>query len=1012
MIPIRLTFQAFGPYVKKQEVDFQKFADSGVFLIHGITGSGKTTILDAMTYALYGKSSGGQRGDITAMRCQMAKEDIPTEVEFTYKISERTYKFTRTINIRTKRNGNKEYSVSQNALFLNKEGIFVPFFENPKIKDIEQKSCELIGLNHEQFIQVIMLPQGKFEKLLMAKSDEKEAILVTLFNAEKWQEAAEWICSQARSISRDIVLKRENINVLLKSEQADSIEDLNSQARDLSLAINESLKEKQEKSELLSEEKTRYQLQKDLFNLFEEKGKVEKELDKIKEKDDFINKLQIKLEKGKKALNVSQKYNLVMNMHKQLQETKQKLEKEEKNNLSCVANKTRSEQELEILKKNSEHIEKLKENKIKSEQLIDVYKEIAKAEIEAETELQKLNRLNDEIAGKQKLSESSKEKLSFYTEQKEFIFNNYSMKLPELKDRSEKFLILDKKANELKLINEEIAKSKSNIDKLNKQLEKYKKTADLKKREYDSAYSKYIEGSAFLISEGLNDGQECPVCGSIHHPKKAHRTDDSVDISNVKSLSSEIDHINSEANEILNSIARQDAVLASKTERLGELQSEYDILAESLSQWSREDTLSLLKKAEAETGRLNDIIKEETKLSSTVNKSDKELSELTARMTVQNKLNEEKSARFNSLSERRLEGITSEAELQKIINTYKIEVDSYTNELNRLTDKSNIAEKLLSASNASLKFLKEDSENKNNEYEAGKSEYYRLLEQNGFADTKDLKSFLVEQDVIDDWDKQIQAYIIDKGTASKNLERLVKLTENMEKPDIEKIDNSIAAMEKVITDLEKQITLNGAKKERIEKTSKKTEKEQKKLQEMIQKYDMYNSFGITLRGDRGISLRRYVLGVMLTSVTMEANRLLKNVHGGRYQLCRTFEGMGRTRKAGLDLEVHDSYSGEKRSVAGLSGGEKFLVSLALSLGLSAVVQAQSGGIRIDTMFIDEGFGSLDSSSIRDAMNILGSVKGSKRLVGIISHVQMLKETIESTISVEKNKYGSTLVVKN
>ncbi|MGB4438146.1 MAG: AAA family ATPase, partial [Sedimentibacter sp.] len=156
MIPIKLSFQAFGPYVKKQEIEFDKFESSGVFLIHGITGSGKTTILDAITYALYGKSSGGQRGDITAMRCQMAKEEIPTEVEFIFKVSEKTYKFTRNIIIKTKRNGSKDYNVTQNAMFLNKDGIFVPFFENPKIKDVEQKSCEIIGLNHEQFIQVIM----------------------------------------------------------------------------------------------------------------------------------------------------------------------------------------------------------------------------------------------------------------------------------------------------------------------------------------------------------------------------------------------------------------------------------------------------------------------------------------------------------------------------------------------------------------------------------------------------------------------------------------------------------------------------------------------------------------------------------------------------------------------------------------------------------------------------------------------------------------------------------------
>lgn len=1011
MIPIKLTFQAFGPYVKRQEVDFLKFADSGVFLIHGITGSGKTTILDAMTYALYGKSSGGQRGDITAMRCQMAKEDIPTEVEFLFKVSDRTYKFTRNINIRTKRNGSKEYNVSQNALFLNKENIFVPFFENPKIKDIEQKSCELIGLNHEQFIQVIMLPQGKFEKLLMAKSDEKEEILVTLFNAEKWQEAAEWICNHAKNISRDIVLKKEHINVLLKSENAESIENLQNKAAELFLAIDNGIKEKQEKFELLTAEKSKYQLQNDLYNLFQEKDRIEKELLKIKEKDVFMNTLQTRLEKGRKALNVSQKYSLIMNMHKQLQEAKYSLDLEEKNNLSCIENKVKAENELESLKKNEDHIEKLKENKIKTEGLIEVYKEITKAKLESDRETQKLTILNEEITKKQELYKSSKGELQRRTEQKEFIFNNFTMKLPELKAKYERLVSLDKKTTELKLVLEEVKKIEVDIEKLNKQLEKYKIATSSKKIEYEKAYTKYIEGSAYLISDSLKDGQECPVCGSIHHPKKAALTEESVDISKVRNLSSDLERLNEEVNKIINSIAIQEAALSSKNEKLQNIQSECNDLKNSLDS-SKEDTLLLLEKAEAENSKLSDIISKESKFSSIVNQLDKELSELSIKLAEQSKIKEEKSAKFNSLSERKIENIDSENDLSKKINLFKFEIDKYANELNLLTDKKNNAEKHLNTSMTRVIFLKEDVENKNSQYEAGKLEYYQLLKDNSFADTQEFKSFLVEQNVIDDWYKQIQDYIIDKGTAENNLTRLIKITENKEKPDIEKIKSSIADMEIIITEFEKQIALSVDRKNRIEKTIKKAEKEQKTLQEMIKKYDMYNSFGVTLRGDRGISLRRYVLGVMLTSVTIEANRLLKNVHDGRYQLCRTLEGTGRSRKAGLDLEVFDAYSGEKRSVAGLSGGEKFLVSLALSLGLSAVVQAQSGGIRIDTMFIDEGFGSLDSSSIRDAMNILSSVKGSKRLVGIISHVQMLKETIESTISVEKDRNGSTLVINN
>lgn len=1012
MIPIKLTFQAFGPYVKKQEVDFKKFADSGVFLIHGITGSGKTTILDAMTFALYGKSSGGQRGDITAMRCQIASENTPTEIEFIFKVAEKTYKFTRTINIKTKRNGSKDYSVTQNALFLNKEDIFVPFFENPKIKDVEQKSCELIGLNHEQFIQVIMLPQGKFERLLMSKSDEKEEILVTLFNAEKWQEAAEWICDQAKNIARDITLKRENINVLLKSEQAENIEDLQNKKIQLTSSIDATLKEKQEKTDTLIAEKNKLELQTDIFNLFVEKNRTEKELSTIIEQENHMNDISSKLEKGRKALNVSQKYTSVMNMHKQLQEAKIKLEKEEHNNENCICTKEKIEQELERLKKDEGRIEKLKENKIKSEGLIEVYKGITTARLEAEKENQNLNILINQNNLQQDLYKSSKEKHKVMSEQKDFIFKNYQMKLPVLKDKKEKFLILDKKASELKTANLDLNKINKNIEMLNTQLHSTRNAIKLKKKEYDIAYNHYIEETAYLISENLKAGQECPVCGNVHHPRKATKTSNITDSSAVKNLSIQLETLNKESNEIINLIAKQDAAKSSRIDKINNLQEEIDSLNKILINNNKNEIIAELNKAEIEVNKLESLINSESRLSEEIKNLDSELSELSSKITEQNKLKEEKTAQFNSLSSRKIEGINSETDLQNIIMSFKIEIDKYTVELNNLTEKKSSAEKLLSTSNASLKFLKDDVESKNIEYEKGKLEYYELLKDNNFADTADFKASLVPQDKLDEWDKQIQKYIIHKGSVTTNLERLIKLTENKEIPNIEEIKLSIVIFEKNITEFEKQIALNSDRKERIEKIIKKTEKEQKTLQEMIQKYDMYNSFGITLRGDKGISLRRYVLGVMLTSVTIEANRLLKNVHDGRYQLCRTLEGVGRSRKAGLDLEVFDAYSGEKRGVAGLSGGEKFLVSLALSLGLSAVVQAQTGGIRIDTMFIDEGFGSLDSSSIKDALNILSSVKGSKRLVGIISHVQMLKETIEASISVEKDRNGSTLVINN
>lgn len=1012
MIPLKLSFQAFGPYVKKQEIDFCKFENSGVFLIHGITGSGKTTILDAMTYALYGKSSGGQRGDIAAMRCQLCREDIPTEVEFIFKVSEKTYKFTRNLNIRTKRNGTKEYTSTQNAMFLDSSGIFVPFFENPKIKDIEQKACDIIGLNHEQFIQVIMLPQGKFEKLLVAKSEEKEDILVTLFNAEKWQEAAEWICNEARNISRDVTVKRENINMILKSENAGTVEDLDNQISELTKNIEITSGEKKDAAGILSAEKTKLEIHTDLFNLFEEKTRTENELKTIKEQENSISILSAKLDKGRKTQSIEQKYVNAASLHAQFNDARQRLEAEKKNNGECIIARENVQKSLDELKKRENEIERLKENKIKAEGLIDVYSQISNARLSSESEGKKYDKLKAEENLNQEMLAAARDKLKKYSDKKDFIFRNYSMKLPELREKAEKFMLLDKKTMELNITGLEIKKTENAINTLNKDLEKNRNTFASKMDIYDRTYNSYIEQTAYIISEKLEEGKPCPVCGSIHHPEKASKSSEDVDSAVIRDMRTDLDKLSQEASELNNIIARQEAAKSSKSEKYQSLENEIIELTKGLEGYKKENIISELKTAETEAGKLNALMDVIERLSSEITKLENQFSQLSAQLSSQSKLKEESAANYNSLSLRKISGIDDEKALMMKINLFKNEIDKYADELSNLTEKSLIADKALSSSSASLLFLKEDFDNKSKDYSTAKEEYLDSLKSNGFADTQEFKSFLTDQDTLDEWDKKIQDYIIEKKSVAKNLERLNKLTENKSRPDIEAMKTKVSEMENKITQLEKQSALQNERKNRLESLVKRVDREQKILQELIRKYDSYYSFGTTLRGDKGISLRRYVLGVMLTSVTVEANRLLKNVHGGRYQLFRTLEGSGRTRKAGLELEVFDGYSGEKRSVAGLSGGEKFLVSLALSLGLSAVVQAQSGGIKIDTMFIDEGFGSLDSSSIGDAMNILGSVKGSKRLVGIISHVQLLKETIESSITVQKDRNGSTLVINN
>ncbi|MGB4439963.1 MAG: hypothetical protein WBJ13_12250, partial [Sedimentibacter sp.] len=578
-----------------------------------------------------------------------------------------------------------------------------------------------------------------------------------------------------------------------------------------------------------------------------------------------------------------------------------------------------------------------------------VYSQITGFKSDADKQNQKYEYLSNEEAKKQKLLNAAKEKLQKYSEMKDFIFNNYSLKLPELKEKAEKFNILDKKTAEVQMIQLEINKADNTLNELNKDLEKCKNSFILQKKKYDSLYNKYIEQAAYLISEELEDGKECPVCGSIHHPRKALKSESTVDSSQINDLRSVLDKLNEDSIELNNIIAKQDAAKTSKTEKIQELQNEIDELSKNLNSYYKENIYNDLKTAESEINKLQEIIKTEAKLTEQTSKLESELTAINNDLSVQSKLKEESQAKFNSLSERKINGIESETDLINKINALATEINKYSNKLTTLTEQYNNADKALSSSGTSLIYLKEQSEKIFSDYNEAKSEYLEILKLNNFADTAEFKSYLVNKDMLDDWDKQIQIYIIEKGSVAKNLEKLKKLTENKTKPNLDVIKSAVSSLEKSITEYEKQIALQMDRKNRLEAIIKRISKEQKILQELMHKYDTYYSFGITLRGDKGISLRRYVLGVMLTSVTVEANRLLKNVHDGRYQLCRTLEGSGRSRKAGLELEVFDGYSGEKRGVAGLSGGEKFLVSLALSLGLSSVVQSQYGGIKIDTM---------------------------------------------------------------
>ncbi|MBQ9941460.1 MAG: SMC family ATPase, partial [Christensenellaceae bacterium] len=258
MIPIRLEMQAFGPYAGRETVDFTQLNKGGLFLIYGPTGSGKTSILDGMTYALYGKSSGGEdggRGELASMRCQTADMTVPTRVEFTFTHKGQEFRFERWLRVVRQRKGGVRYEESVSAGKVL-GGVLVPFDANMKKTNTERYACTVLGLDYDQFRQVVLLPQGQFAKLLLARTEEKEKILTTLFGTQRWTKAAEWVAAQAAEKARQIRYQKEKMQLVLEQLNVDCLQDISGREEQLLLqleACEKACAEQQENARLAAQ---------------------------------------------------------------------------------------------------------------------------------------------------------------------------------------------------------------------------------------------------------------------------------------------------------------------------------------------------------------------------------------------------------------------------------------------------------------------------------------------------------------------------------------------------------------------------------------------------------------------------------------------------------------------------------------------------------------------------------------------------------------------------------------
>lgn len=854
MKPIWLMFQAFGPYAGRQEIDFEALSRAGLFLIRGETGAGKTVILDAMTFALYGKSSGGTRGELGAMRCQFAEPDAPTEVRFEFEAEGRRYRFARTLRARRKRAGGFEYIASQDALFRNENGEFEPFFENPTQTRVNAKAQEILGLEDDQFRQVVILPQGQFERLLTAKSGEKEALLTTLFGVEQWGEAAERLGERTLREQRALEALRQKKKTICQSVECE-------QESGITLKM-QALRERIRRLE------TEYQAA----------SREAAQASRTLEEAAALDRSFARLEAAERT---------AVRLEQQAEEQQRRRETLGLRDLAEPYERWRKAVRDARLGKENVQFSKL-----------------------AEAECQESRKA---LEAEEKQAAEQREILLRKAERK--LALDAELKLYEQR----RSLAAEAEATAAQLLQRRAERKRCD--------EAYRARVE----ESSRAAALHLQLLSCELAEELRDGAPCPVCGSVHHPAPARAAQGEMTRERLQQINHALEKANQAALRVAAACEALEEQARGARERL-EKAGGYDPAAHMAAQNQGKAAAAAVNKLELLAKRQADLAERRSRL---------DLKEKTVLASLHN-------------GELKLAAMEAAEEAVRL-------------ELDRLDPDGTARARL--------------------HEEKPSQELFNRLE-------RELRAY----------DEQLFAALETARTERLHLE-------GRERPNLDALRERLAQFQERSEAAHGAAEVARARLEQLKEAERQVLEINRTLEARAEAFDRLSAFTRLVRGQAGgVSLQRYVLGVMLSAVTAEANRLLEKIHEGRYQIYRTLEATGGTHKAGLELEVLDRQSGGRRSVSTLSGGEKFLVALALSIGLSVVTQTQAGGRTLGAIFIDEGFGTLDAQSLQDAMGALAAIRSSRGMVGIISHVGLLRESIEPGIEVVKKSGGSELRV--
>ena len=1003
MKPLLIKLRNIGPFVNEQ-IDFSKLEN--MFLITGNTGAGKTFIFDAMTFALYGSVCGSRGEESNQLRSKYTdvKDDSEAFVEFSFESAGKIYRVNRTLSYKYINKNNKEATKDSVVVFEQyntAQKSFVSFDEQKS--QIDARIQSIIGLKKDEFSKIILLPQGAFSSFLKENSKDKAETLKKIFPVDSYTSIMEDIREKAKNLKNELDAINNQITNLcqkcdfsegdkfleelkVKKEEIENKQKNNSQ--ELQIIVSDITK--------LNEEKTQAK----------EKNEHSQKLNNLLSKKEFYEHIEEKIKKAEKSSVFGEFIRNVELCKKNYEKAKIDFE-ESKENLNFVSKKYdeifQQENDFAVLKAETKKMQS--EFSVLEEQLKNA-KELAFYIEKTQSEKQKLEKLKEELnkidceITENKNKVNSELAVETVIEQITIEISNLKIKVKDDEQKLNDFKSLQKIIKEIDEKQGELRELNLSKDSLVKNIENNRKILDetlIEQKNYEK------KNASYELAKDLQEGQECPVCGSLNHPKLACSISGLSFSDKISTYEQNLKISQEKAIEIESQISSVATLISEKSIQKKELEAQS--IEENICEIFENDKVSLEKKEEdiqfyKKIKENLDALEEKYKAKrEAIMEQDKIYSSCLAT---------QKEKENNSLKGLSLEELTKKhSVIQKELEDAELKINNWENACKNIASEKKACEV---DNQTKSKYFSDSSKN----LDHANAVLSEKVSSSEFNNLEEVLSSFVEEDELVKIKNDLKEYSVSVVEHSAVLEKYknIRMLSEIE------TDLQVAQNKKNEMMLEAQNLNNDFQKVIEDYTNFESSFEQYKTLEnqrktTEQKRLPYEKLNNDLNGNNPKKLQfdSWVLGIYFEQVVTYASKRFYDISNGRYNFkIANYENGGKgNSKKGLDLLVIDSFNGSERPTSTLSGGETFMASISLALALTDVVQNRNGGIQLDSLFIDEGFGTLDNETLDKALGVLNELQETK-MVGIISHVDALQSTIPSIIKVEKTQNGSHIKI--